>query len=55
MSKLPRFVVTEPIPLRELIRRYLRWCLWRAGGNGTVAAKLAGCSRRTIYNYTKVK
>jgi transcriptional regulator of acetoin/glycerol metabolism len=41
------------LPLEEVERRYLRQVLEQLGGNRTLAAKLLGVDRKTLYRKLK--
>ena len=48
-SRMPAIVDDEVVPLRELERRAIAAALARTGGNVTVAARLLGIGRATLY------
>jgi len=42
------FTVDRVIPLRDLVRRYLAWCVAMHGGDRSAAARAIGTTERTI-------
>jgi two-component system response regulator HydG len=40
---------TELVPMDEVERRYIQHVLAAVGGNKTLAARILGCTRKTLY------
>jgi DNA-binding NtrC family response regulator len=51
LDMIELFLIREPVPLKQVVDKYIHWVLRRTGGSRIDSARILGISDRTIYNH----